>query len=857
MKLYQLVIVLVLFSAGAATAQVGRTGVPFLLIAPGARAAGMGEAFVAISDDATAVHWNPAGLGRYPLTGAWLDFDGSPSDSIEAVVLAKNNLPENNYRQFDLWGVVNGKLARWDGVKWVTGLKQDLKAGSSLKSLLMRYTGMSEEEAEPYIDRLARANNQLAPESIDSLRNLLTAALPEDYLYREEVQYGFEKLYKNWLELRLDVAGFNVIRNDIYAALNDTVGFEDKLDKIAFGFDRARANKGDRSVWLPFDLILPPGITSIGSDEEFVYVGTASGLFRLEPDKLRWSSFGIGTDSIPAISVTSLAKVGKHSLYVGTEQGLYTFTGRELKAMAAESGAPKGRIGAIAAESDRNVWASSDNELYHYDGFKWQNAFDKEFTIGETLRRSVAKFYGELGAINTERILAEVASANDGMQDSIAAGQRARLPYRLGYRGEITALGVDPRGRVWVGTTTGISFFDGEKFHLFGYKLYEAPNPTDLQTIAAQYIPDRNQAKIDRLALLIKEFNGLESDSVAQGTKLLVYANALGSKIDAITPTGKKTIVAMDQGLVEYDNGKWNRVHTGDLGNTRVNNVYSKGNELWIGNQDKVSVYAAPKKQFTFMHSNYLVQLADDIYYDYLSFVYPTKDWGTFGMGITFLSLGSQQRTSEIGDYLGAFYTYEMAVTLSYGTRLMNDLYGGVSLRYINSHLSDAGAGRERGSGIGYSVAVDGGLIYDMGRRLTLAATVTNIGPDISYIDADQADPLPRKFALGFNYKLVDSPFNKLSVVGEATKLLVDINSDLSTEVEEIIPHVGLEYWYSNYVGLRGGYIYDKIGYQKYFTLGFSLQYNMFRFDFAYIPPSSEETNRLGNTLRGSLNLGF
>ena len=38
------------------------TAVPFLSINPGARPAGMGEAFSAIADDATATYWNPAGL---------------------------------------------------------------------------------------------------------------------------------------------------------------------------------------------------------------------------------------------------------------------------------------------------------------------------------------------------------------------------------------------------------------------------------------------------------------------------------------------------------------------------------------------------------------------------------------------------------------------------------------------------------------------------------------------------------------------------------------------------------------------------------------------------------------------------
>jgi len=40
----------------------GSSGVNFLRLAVGARAAGMGEAFTAVADDASAVGWNPAGL---------------------------------------------------------------------------------------------------------------------------------------------------------------------------------------------------------------------------------------------------------------------------------------------------------------------------------------------------------------------------------------------------------------------------------------------------------------------------------------------------------------------------------------------------------------------------------------------------------------------------------------------------------------------------------------------------------------------------------------------------------------------------------------------------------------------------
>lgn len=53
------------------------TGVPFLLIGPNSRFAGMGETGTAISDDATAMHWNPSGLA-FQTGGTEINFTHSP-----------------------------------------------------------------------------------------------------------------------------------------------------------------------------------------------------------------------------------------------------------------------------------------------------------------------------------------------------------------------------------------------------------------------------------------------------------------------------------------------------------------------------------------------------------------------------------------------------------------------------------------------------------------------------------------------------------------------------------------------------------------------------------------------------------
>ncbi len=53
-----------LVSALSGFTRVGTTAAPFLKIGVGGRACGMGEAFIAVADDATALYWNPAGIAQ-------------------------------------------------------------------------------------------------------------------------------------------------------------------------------------------------------------------------------------------------------------------------------------------------------------------------------------------------------------------------------------------------------------------------------------------------------------------------------------------------------------------------------------------------------------------------------------------------------------------------------------------------------------------------------------------------------------------------------------------------------------------------------------------------------------------------
>jgi long-subunit fatty acid transport protein len=65
MKKYIILLIIVLVSNTAGFAvTTGTTGAQFLKIGPGARAAALGGAYVAVVEDATATYWNPAGLKK-------------------------------------------------------------------------------------------------------------------------------------------------------------------------------------------------------------------------------------------------------------------------------------------------------------------------------------------------------------------------------------------------------------------------------------------------------------------------------------------------------------------------------------------------------------------------------------------------------------------------------------------------------------------------------------------------------------------------------------------------------------------------------------------------------------------------
>jgi hypothetical protein len=292
--------------------------------------------------------------------------------------------------------------------------------------------------------------------------------------------------------------------------------------------------------------------------------------------------------------------------------------------------------------------------------------------------------------------------------------------------------------------------------------------------------------------------------------------------------------------------------------------------------------------EISISHANWLPAFnLSDLFIDYLVYrrQMPELD-GTVAASITYLNLGTFNRTENDPTVLETFKAYEFAITAGYSTKLTDALGLGINGRFIYSRLSPFGTAEEQGKGVASDFSFDVGLLYkpktleipftglDIGEHFSAGFNLSNLGPQMSYIDRAQSDPLPTNLRFGLGYKILTSEYNNLVAIVDVNKLLVHNRGDgtsdpfykaiftswtdksFSEELREFTSSVGFEYWYGSpkWIGLRGGFFYEdpQYGNRKFLTFGAGIRYDIYGFDFSYIS-TFEAQHPLGETLRFTL----
>jgi len=720
----------ILIGFAESASAVSNAGVLFLRIAAGARAAGMGESFVAMADDATSTHWNPAGLGQYPLYGKWLELPPPQGLNIQQAVLVQSVKLGEGDATYDVWAIAEGKLVKLSGDEWETEV-----------------------------------------------------SLPEGV-------------------------------NEVYTI----------------------ASSGG-NLWLATDRGLYQSTVLL--------------------DKWSWKPLVAPTEDGWAVEmINDIYITAGPRIWLATDDGVKVYDGIQWTRYGTEHGLPTPKILQVYFVNSQFGWVVTAAGLARFDSGVFYDAEDVSALIGDKLPELTARFLGTEDNIRIARAVEEIREYNHLDSDDLAAGMNVRFPYRLAVESEITCLTSDITGRLWVGTEQGLKVYEQKRWKSFGYRTFTTTEPVTLAAIAESYLGVRaTPNRIDAFARWTARYNDLPLDEpIPVGRTVYLYSNPTGGPVRSLMNYDQKLYVGSKYGFMVYDAGQWSRMYHSGLDRADGVAMAHAGRDLWFFAPDKIVTYARAHSEVTLMHVNWLPSLAEDIYYEYFSFVSHMEGWGTIGANITILSYGEVARTPASGpEIIGSFNPFDFSFGMSYGTRLNENLAAGLTAKVIYSRLSEQGAGQEKGSGTATAFGIDAGLLYNTPlSRLTLGVALTNLGPDITYIDADQSDPLPRNLAVGFSYRLLDSPFNRMTITAEINKDLVDWGDDASTELKQIIYNAGFEYWYAKLVALRAGYIYDEDGDIKTPTVGGGLSWKGLGIDLAYIP-SVREDQVMANILRVSL----
>jgi len=216
--------------------------------------------------------------------------------------------------------------------------------------------------------------------------------------------------------------------------------------------------------------------------------------------------------------------------------------------------------------------------------------------------------------------------------------------------------------------------------------------------------------------------------------------------------------------------------------------------------------------------------LADDVDYNYLNYLHPVEGWGSFGVGVLFLSYGGIELTDGSGTQLGSYTPIEFSPAVYYGTQVLPDLSVGAAVKYVRVQLAPSSY-----QGIGSTFGFDLGALYKIpAARLNFGMNLQNLGPKLSFISEDKADPLSRNLKVGACWVPFTTKDFTLTLVEDYNQSLV--NSEFRTY------NHGAELSFVDQLAGRIGWVSDPSGDISGLSYGLGVAWNSLSLDWGSMP---------------------
>ncbi|MEK7775335.1 MAG: PorV/PorQ family protein [Candidatus Zixiibacteriota bacterium] len=866
---------LLAFAAVDGFADVSVSGVQFLKLAPGARAVGMGESFVGVADDATATYYNAAGLGTQPLGSSWQTVNIPDELRPLRQVVAVRVRGGGTISSYDLWAITPKGLARFDQSKWyfeeVFRTRTDQTVSQMAKA---NVGGADETRLSEVIRKIAEANSPQTYALMNDLCAKITSSVPSDYKDSAAIREGVDSLRLLYDQCRLNWENVAVVSEAVTQGMKDSSLNKSESDKILFALERVRNRFIPEEIRIPLSIWFEGEPKMLASRGDGIVFLTTEGLYSLVGSEWKSISFG---DSVAAPSVTSLATMAG-TVFVGTTNGVWRVDGAKASPLKSVQTLPEGPVTALGGNGANDIFAVVGQQLWHYNGADWSMNRDYTIVLDDTIDKIIDKLalYGSgkereelrTAIFEANKAAAPAQVAGDSVSQTMAvsetpealftriiqAGKVIKVPYSPALKGTMTAIRSQGTDKLFLGGTYGVAFMNAGRWALPGFAEVQVVEGQTKETIVGAIVRPQSISPEAMTAMFV-DMNDLGDQQFSVGARVKVYRNPAACATLEIVRFEGKHYFATSEGVIEYDGASWGRSEFAGIGNERIFAIISDDEGFQVVSGKTIAHFVPARREITAMHTPLLSNLdVKDLNFEFVSMVMPISGLGTFGVSLSLLSYGDIVITDEFANTTGSFSAYDISLNLLYGGALTRKLAGGLGARVIYSRLSKVGAGAEVGDGTATGVALSGGLLYQMKRNLRLGLSARNFGPDISYIDASQSDPLPRTLAVGFGWWPKKEEDWRVLITGQAEKEMVAVNSGFQNELQQVIVGGGAEVVYLGMIAGRIGYRYDGEEYtNSYMTFGAGLYLmdEKLRADFSFIPSSKNQAQ--DNTPKFSL----
>jgi hypothetical protein len=334
--------------------------------------------------------------------------------------------------------------------------------------------------------------------------------------------------------------------------------------------------------------------------------------------------------------------------------------------------------------------------------------------------------------------------------------------------------------------------------------------------------------------------------------------------------------------------------------------------------------FSLEKQGFSVSYTPYLTSIANDISLGQITYFNRINERSAFATSLRYFGLGDIElrKTGDPNEVPVVVNPNELAIDGSYSLKLSERFAMGIGARFVRSALKIPSDNNDVKAASTF--AVDIAAYYqseeiaydDFNGRWRAGINLQNMGPKINYNNDgndEYANFMPANLRLGLGFDFIFDEYNKITVTGEVTKLMVptpparvvaldandngdftdagdisqadadnannqaisdyrktswtsgifksfgDAPDGLSEEFKEFTYALGAEYWYQDSFALRTGYFHESEvkGARKFFTLGAGFKYNIVKIDVSYLFSASKVRNPLENTLRFSLTFNF